>query len=71
MLNGTGPNPTTISGPRTYPTLSAGSTCVDTDEDGLPDAYEDAHGLNKHDAADASLVEADGYTHLEHYLNGQ
>ncbi|MCM1078152.1 MAG: pectate lyase [Bacteroidales bacterium] len=41
----------------------------DTDQDGMPDAWEDANGLNKNDASDAKTVCADGYTNLEHYLN--
>ena len=43
---------------------------VDTDADGLPDAYEDAMGLNKDDASDGAAVTASGYTNLEVYLNG-
>ncbi len=54
-----------------FPTLDAGSPCLDTDGDGIPDAYEDAHGLNKNDPSDGNVVQADGYTNLEHYLNGQ
>ena len=43
---------------------------VDSDNDGIPDKWEDAHGLNKHDAADgnAYTLNAD-YTNLEMYLN--
>lgn len=41
---------------------------ADTDRDGMPDAYEDAHGLNKNDPADALIVTASGYTHVELYL---
>lgn len=43
---------------------------VDSDGDGLPDAYEDANGLNKMNAADGKTLCADGYSNLEHYLNG-
>lgn len=39
---------------------------TDTDADGLPDAWENEHGLNSHDLADAILdLEADGRTSLE------
>jgi hypothetical protein len=41
---------------------------TDTDSDGMPDAWETAHGLNPN-AADNNLVNADGYTALEVYLN--
>jgi len=42
----------------------------DTDRDGMPDAWEIAHGLNPADPADgATDRNADGYTNLEDYLN--
>jgi hypothetical protein len=42
----------------------------DTDGDGIPDAWEKAHGLNPRDASDASKdLNGDGYTNLEKYLN--
>lgn len=42
---------------------------VDTDLDGMPDAWEDAKGLNKLDAADASAMTLDKrYSNLELYL---
>ena len=43
---------------------------VDSDADGMPDAYEDVKGFNKTDAADGNAVAANGYTNLENYLNG-
>jgi hypothetical protein len=40
----------------------------DTDGDGMPNAWEAANGFNS-SLADHNLVQGDGYTALEHYLN--
>jgi hypothetical protein len=53
-----------------YPPLEPGSNCPDSDSDGMPDAFEDAHGLDS-SAADASAdSDGDGYTNIEEYVNG-
>jgi hypothetical protein len=53
-----------------YGTLAGGTPPVDTDRDGIPDAWETANGLNPNDPADAILYwGCSGYTNLEVYLN--
>ena len=42
---------------------------IDTDGDGIPDVWEEAHGLNKNNAADGKIVNSEGYTNLEVYMN--
>jgi pectate lyase len=54
-----------------YPALAAGTPYLDTDSDGMPDAWEIANGLNWNYAADRNDDEdGDGYTNLEEFLNG-
>lgn len=48
-----------------------GTPYADSDKDGMPDAWETAHGLNLSDPADASTdLNADGYTNIEDFING-
>lgn len=54
----------------TYPTIPGGKAHVDTDGDGMPDAWETANGLDPNDPDDRNKVQSDGYTNLEYYLNG-
>lgn len=52
-----------------YPTYT-GKPYKDTDNDGMPDAWETKKGLNPKDATDASTDrDKDGYTNIEEYLN--
>ncbi len=45
---------------------------LDTDKDGMPDAWELQYGLNPNDPADRNGDNnGDGYTNLEEYLNGR
>jgi hypothetical protein len=46
-----------------------GPAPLDSDGDGIPNAWETAHGLNPKDAADAAGLDPSGYTRLEVYLN--
>ncbi len=50
-------------------TLSGGAAPLDTDQDGMPDAWETAHGLNPSNASDRNNLNLFGYTRLEEYLN--
>lgn len=52
-----------------WPELQSLPAPADRDQDGMPDAWEKAQGLNPNDPADRNLVAPDGYTRLEHYLN--
>jgi hypothetical protein len=52
------------------PAIDPGTPCEDSDHDGIPDAWEIAHHLNPKDPSDAKRLNPDGYTNLEHYLNG-
>lgn len=52
-----------------YPVLESTPPPLDTDRDGMPDAWEDANGLDKNDPEDGKIIRADGYSNLEHYLN--
>lgn len=48
-----------------------GTPRVDSDNDGMPDAWETKYGLNPHDPSDALKdCNGDGYTNIEKYING-
>jgi len=49
--------------------IKSGPAAVDTDGDGIPDAWETAHGLDPKNPADAVKLDASGYSNLEVYLN--
>ncbi len=52
-----------------YGTINSGVASIDTDNDGMPDYWEKAMGLNFNSASDAMTIGADGYANIEHYLN--
>jgi pectate lyase len=54
-----------------WPGLKTGKVPVDSDNDGIPDAWEIKHGLNPHDPSDASQIGKWGYSNIEEYLNGK
>ena len=43
---------------------------ADADNDGIPDSWENEHGLNPNDPSDASQTAPGGYTWIEEYANG-
>ena len=51
------------------PVLKSAEAPADRDGDGMPDAWEEANGLDPDDAADGAKVTSSGYTNLEVYLN--
>ncbi len=55
--------------PTMWPELRQGEVLKDTDGDGMPDEWEDQHGLNKNNKADGNAKGQGGYTNLEIYLN--
>jgi hypothetical protein len=53
-----------------YPEYGDWKPYVDTDSDGMPDAWEKANGLNPNDPSDAVKdCNGDGYTNIEKYIN--
>ena len=54
-----------------WPELDPGVAPADADSDGMPDAWEKAHGLNPNDPSDTSQLNKDGsgYTNIEVYIN--
>ncbi len=53
-----------------YPILEKGKAPIDSDEDGMPDAWEKSCGLNINNDSDGNEIDDNGYTNLENYLNG-
>lgn len=49
--------------------LPRGKPPSDSDGDGIRDAWEDAHGLNKTDPKDHNRIMPSGYTAIEEYIN--
>lgn len=75
VQDGTGPRAPPTDAARAnggaLPAIAVESGCADTDRDGMPDTFEVANALDKDDPTDGAIVRADGYTNLEHFLNGR
>ncbi|MHC4581924.1 MAG: pectate lyase family protein [Planctomycetota bacterium] len=66
--NGIITTPSDVGG---WPNLQSGPAPVDSDHDGMPDAWESKFELDPKDASDNKQdQDKDGYTNLEEYLNG-
>jgi autotransporter-associated beta strand protein len=52
-----------------YGIINGGVAALDTDNDGMPDYWEKAVGLNFSSASDTMTIGADGYANIERYLN--
>ncbi|HET6162537.1 MAG TPA: pectate lyase, partial [Planctomycetota bacterium] len=53
-----------------WPEMKSAPAPADADSDGMPDAWESAHGLDPKDAADAAKDrDGDGYSNVEEWLN--
>ncbi len=53
-----------------YPELATGIAPSDSDEDGMPDMWENSCGLDINDPSDRNIIASNNYTNLENYLNG-
>ncbi|MCK5803589.1 MAG: pectate lyase [Lentisphaeria bacterium] len=53
-----------------WPVLRSAPAPTDTDNDGMPDAWESAHALDPATPSNNADPDKDGYTNLEEYLNG-
>ena len=53
-----------------WPFIANGTPPADSDHDGMPDEWENAHGLDPQNAADGNQdADGDGYLNIEEFLN--
>ncbi|HVT89430.1 MAG TPA: hypothetical protein VHD56_11300 [Tepidisphaeraceae bacterium] len=70
VRNGTGKQIDSQKDVGGWPELKSAQPAPDADNDGLADAWETAHRLDPHNAADGNQdSDSDGYTNLEEFLN--
>ncbi|MEK7781577.1 MAG: thrombospondin type 3 repeat-containing protein, partial [Verrucomicrobiota bacterium] len=62
-------NGTNFTGVNPWPALASETAPTDSDNDGMPNYWELAVGLNPNNAADRNNTDVSGYTELEVYLN--
>ena len=48
--------------------IKTGECPVDSDNDGMPDWFEEKYGLDKNDPSDASRISNNGYSNIENYI---
>ena len=73
IMDDSNPRTGTLGGWKLNVTTATTNCCVnpDTDGDGMPNAWEVAHGLNPNNPADAGIdSDGDGFTNLQEYLAG-
>ena len=66
---GTGTVPVSEDAVGGFPEIDPGTPCAESEHDGIPDAWKIAHGRAR-TRPENGKVTADGYTTLEHFLNG-
>jgi hypothetical protein len=54
-----------------WPVLESAEAPADTDNDGMPDSWEDSNGLDRNNPDDRNGdFSGEGYTNIEYYING-
>ncbi len=61
--------PNNITYPDDYPVYATPSPPLDTDQDGMPDEWEQAHGLQPTQNDAAAISSGNEYTNIEMYIN--